>query len=249
MKIAKLLLVCSGLLFLNTSCLVVDVMESIEETSDQVNGSGYVTTEQRNLPKFDSVEMSTAGKVYITYGTEQEVSVTVDENIAQYITTSVHGGKLFISTSRGVSLSNYRLIVNLTMTDLEELVTNSSGDIIGQNTFEVDRISLVTNSSGDISLDLEADQLYSRISSSGDLFLSGSVVYHEATISSSGNIHAFNLITDTTKITINSSGDAEVYASRLLDVRINSSGDLRYKGYPTIYQSISSSGRIIDANH
>jgi len=224
------------------------VLDSVDESNDQINGSGYIVSESRSLPKFDSVEMNTAGKVYITHGSEQEVTVTVDNNIAEYITTSVHGGRLIIGTRSGVSLSNFRLIVNVTMTDLEKLVTNSSGDIIGKNTFMVDQISLVTNSSGDISLDMEADQLYSRIFSSGDLYLSGVVKKHEATISSSGNIHAFNLITGTAKITINSSGDAEVYVSYLLDVKINSSGDLFYKGSPTLYQSISSSGRIIDAN-
>jgi hypothetical protein len=92
-------------------------------------------------------------------------------------------------------------------------------------------------------LELVADHL-----SSGDLFLYGSVYNHEAVISSSGDLIAFNLITDTTKIMINSSGDAEVFAARLLYVTINSSGSLYYKGHPKIYQTISSSGRIIDAN-
>lgn len=244
MKSAKFLLVI--LLLLNSSCLIIDVSDSID--NDKVRGSGYLVTEQRELPEFNSVEMCTAGKVYITYGTEQEVSVVVDQNIAEFITTSVHDGTLYIGTERGVSLSNYKLIVNLTMTDLEELVTCSSGDIIGKNKFTGDRVGLVTNSSGDICLDLEADRLTTRISSSGDIYLSGSVDLHEATISSSGDLYAFNLFTYTTKINISSSGNAEVYASRLLDVRISSSGDLHFKGHPTIYQSLSSSGRIIDKN-
>jgi hypothetical protein len=246
MKSVRLLFVCVFFLLLNTSCLIIDVSDSLE--NDKIRGSGYLTTEQRTLPEFNSVEMSTPGKVYITYGTEQEVSVVVDQNIAEFITTSVHNGQLYIDTKQGVSLSNYKLIINLTMTDLEELVTSSAGDIIGKNKFTADRVGLVINSSGDICLELEADQLNTRISSSGDIYLIGSVVLHEATISSSGDLHAFNLVTTTTKISINSSGNAEVYASRLLDVRISSSGDLYYKGYPTIYKSISSSGRIFDSN-
>lgn len=248
MKTKKLFLLILGLISLNTACLIIDVSDSIEDSNGKIKGSGYLITEQRTLPLFNSVEMNTAGKVYVTYGMEQEVLVVVDQNIAEYITTSVYDGKLYIGTKRGVSLSNYKLIINLTMTDVEELVTNSSGDIIGNNKFVADRVGLLINSSGDICLDLEADQLYTRISSSGDLLLSGAVVYHEATLASSGDLYAFNLITDTTKITICSSGNAEVYAVRLLDVRISSSGDLYFKGYPTIYQSISSSGRIFDKN-
>jgi hypothetical protein len=245
MKRSLLLLSICLLLLLNSSCLIVDVADGLDET---ISGSGHIITESRALPQFNSVIMNMAGKVYLVYGDEQEVTVTVDQNIAEYIITSVQNGKLVIETARGVSLSNYKLIINLTMTDLEELVTNSSGDIIGKNLFYADVVNLTINSSGDISLDLEANQLYSRISSSGDLFLSGSVPIHQATISSSGDLHAFNLVTDTTKITLNSSGNAEVYVSRLLDIRINSSGDLFFKGHPTIYKSISSSGRIYDSN-
>ena len=248
MKIAKLFLVILGLIVLNTSCLVVDVIDSVDESNDKINGSGHLISISRDLPEFDSVDMNTSGKVYITQGSEQEVSVTVDDNIAEYIMTTVRGRRLIIGTKSGFSLSNFRLIVNLTMNDLEELVTNSSGDFIGKNTISVDRLGLVTNSSGNISLDLQVEQLYSRILSSGDLYLSGVVNKHEASIYSSGNIHAFNLITDTTKIIINSSGDAEVYVSNILDVRINSSGDVFYRGYPTVYQSITSSGRLFEAN-
>ena len=246
MKSTRLLFVILFLLLLNSSCLIIDVSDSFK--NDRITGSGYLITEQRTLPAFNAVEMSTAGKVYITYGTEQEVTVVVDQNIAEFITTSVHNGKLYIGTEHGISLSNYKLIINLTMTDLEKLVTSSSGDIIGKNQFSVDRVGLVTNSSGDICIDLEADRLCTRISSSGDIYLSGSVALHEATISSSGDVYAFNLITATTKISISSSGNAEVYASRLLDVKISSSGDVYFKGYPTIYQSLSSSGKIFDSN-
>lgn len=248
MKTAKLLFFILGLLLLNTSCLLVDVIDSVDETHNQITGSGHLISLSRDLPEFNSVEMNTSGKVYITQGSEQEVSVTVDENIAEYIITTVRGGRLIISTKSGISLSNFRLIVNLTMTDLEELVTNSSGDFIGKSTFKVDRMSLVTNSSGNISLNLDADQLYSRILSSGDLYLSGVAKKHVATIHSSGNIYAFNLFTEAAKITINSSGDAEVYVSNLLEVIINSSGDVFYKGHPTLHHSINSSGRLIDAN-
>lgn len=245
MKTTKLLFAFLILLLLNTSCLIID---AVEDSNDRVRGTGYLITEQRTLPEFNSVEMNTAGKVYISYGAEQEVTVTVDQNIAEYITTSVHDGKLYIGTQRGVSLSNYKLIITLTMTDLEELVTNSSGDIIGQNKFEADVVSLVTNSSGDISLELAANQLYSRISSSGDIYLSGVVDRHDAMISSSGDLIAFNLVTDTAKIILSSSGDAQIFASRLLYATISSSGSLYYKGNPTIYPTLSSSGRLVNAN-
>jgi len=112
MNRAKLLSIALVLIVLNVSCFIIDVTDSTDESNDRVKGSGYLITDSRTLPNFNSVAMNTAGKVYITYSSEQELVVTVDQNIAEYIITSVHNGKLFIDTKRGVSLSNYKLIVN-----------------------------------------------------------------------------------------------------------------------------------------
>jgi hypothetical protein len=244
----KIFLILIVLVFSSVSCMVRDGILSSNHTDKQVDGSGYRVTEIRPLPYFHSVHMSTEGKVYVTQGNEQEVAVTVDDNAAKYISTTVRNNKLVIGKISGVQLSQVNLVVNVTMTDLEKLATSSSGDIIGTYTLRGNYVSLITSSSGFIRLDLEAEQLYSSLSSSGDLFVSGSVPLHRSIISSSGDLHAFNLNTDTTEITLSSSGNAQVYAYRLLDVTLSSSGSLYYKGEPNLTHRISSSGRIIKVN-
>lgn len=245
MKRGYLVITFLVLVSLNTACVIRDASISPDE---RIHGSGNLITETRNLPDFRSVNMTTAGKVNITYGTEQAASVTVDDNLVEHITTKVSHGKLVIGIEPNVQLSNLHLTVNLTMTDLEELMTSSAGSIEGQNRFEADFVSLVLSSAGHIILELQADELSSNLSSAGSLFLSGSIKEHQATVSSAGNLHAFNLLTETTKITVSSAGNAEVYASGLLDATISSTGSVYYKGNPTIHQTITSLGRLINAN-
>ena len=229
------------------SCTIVE--DSIShDPSDRIRGSGDLITEVRTLPDFHSVHISTAGKVNVTYGTKQQASVTVDDNVLEYITTTVSDGRLDIGVWHGVQLSRFSLTVNLTMTDLEELSASSAGSFVGKNKFKADFVAFALSSAGDISLDIEADQVNSSLSSAGDLFLTGTANKHQAVLSSAGDLHAFNLITNTTTVIVSSAGDAEVFANDLLDVTISSVGSVYYRGYPRIRQHISSLGKLINRN-
>ena len=97
-------------------------------------------------------------------------------------------------------------------------------------------------------LKLIADQLNSMSNSAGNLFLKGKVTEHNVMLSSAGNLSAFELLADTTTIILNSAGSAQVYASKLLDVTINSVGSVFYKGDPVIIQHLNSIGRVYSAN-
>ncbi len=242
------LVICIVLVSAGTSCILLDDTSLWPERSEGIRGSGKLVTETRTLPYFHSVHISTAGKVYVTQGPGQAVSVTADDNVLEYITTSVIDGRLVIGVEHGVRLSNFTLRLNLTMKDLQELSTSSAGSIIGRNRFEADNVRLASSSAGDIRLDLEANEVRSLLSSAGDFFLRGNVETHEAVLTSAGDLHAFDLITNVTRITVSSAGDAEVFATDLLDVTINSVGSVFYKGHPQIRLNISSLGRLVDSN-
>lgn len=244
----RIFLLIVALLSLNTSCLIIDVNDEFNDCDEFFEGSGFLQTEIRALPDFNSVDMTTAGKVFVSSGAEQQVSITVDDNLIEFITTTVRNGKLFIGTKSGVSLSNMNLTVNLTMTDMNELIASSAGSIVGRNKFAAESVRLILSSAGNIRLDVEADRIYSNLSSAGNLYLSGNVREHNAIVSSAGNLYAFDLTTDTTKITLSSVGNAEVYVTQLLEATLSSIGSLYYKGHPTIYKNLSSKGKVIDKN-
>ena len=86
-----------------------------------IRGSGNLVTELRSVGSFHSVDLTAVGNVNITFDPGQQVSVTVDDNIMEYITTMVSGGTLTIGVEPGISVTHLNLTVDLTMTDLEEL--------------------------------------------------------------------------------------------------------------------------------
>jgi len=235
---------CSVLVLLIISCKENSTISSPE----LIVGSGQLVTEVRSLNNFYSVELSTVGKVNVTYGTVQKVSVTVNDNILEFIRTIVSNGKLIIDVEPGKRFSNFNLTVDLTVTDLEELSNSGAGSINGKNKFKVDSVRLDLNGAGEINLKLEADRLNSSLSGAGNIVLSGKVSTHQIEHSGAGNLLAFDLITETTIINLSGAGKAEVYVNQLLDATISSAGSVYYKGHPTIIQNITGSGSLIDAN-
>lgn len=228
----------------------IEGLEDLEEelTGDFISGSGVLITEPLELPEFHSIENMTAGRVNLTYGTTQSVSVTADDNINEYFTAEVRNSKLVITKKRNAKLKDYELIYDITITDLEELTVNSAGSFVGTNKFEAGDVVLTTNSAGSISLELETNELLSYVNSAGSIKLSGIVYEHRAFVSSAGSLYAFDLSTNKTIINLSSVGCAEVYVTEILDATVSSLGSLYYKGNPQVYQTVTSFGRVINAN-
>jgi hypothetical protein len=235
---------CSALLLFSLSCK----KSPTDSSSETIVGSGTLVTEVRSLAQFHSVDLNTVGNLNVTQGAGQEVSVTINDNILQYIQTTVSNGKLIIDVEPGHQFSNFNLTVDITMTDLEALSNMGAGSISGINTFKVDSVSLALTGAGEINFQIEADQLNSSLSGAGNIVLSGTVSTHQIGLSGAGNILAFELITETSTINLSGAGRAEVYVNQLLDVTISGAGSVYYKGQPTIIQNITGSGSLIDAN-
>jgi len=228
--------------------MIEDLSTDPETDKIKIKGSGNVISKDIEVPYFNSIFMNTAGLVTIAHGTEQNVTIIVDDNVLEYLNIHVQNDALVIEVVDDIALSDYDLTVDVNMTDLESLTTNSAGSIRGLTTFEESQINLILNSAGNIYLDIKANHVNSVCNSAGNLFLSGQVTDHDVMLSSAGNLFAFGLLTDTTSIILNSAGNAQVFALKLLNVTINSVGSVFYKGDPVIIQHINSMGRVFSAN-
>lgn len=219
-----------------------------DSTKHNIYGSGNITTEERTVPFFNSIHHATVGQVNITYGNTHQVTVITDDNIQKYVKTEVKGEELFIYIESDSGLSNFKLTINIKVTDIKSITTSSAGNIKSTNTLISDKLAVNILSAGNISLDIETKELHSNLFSAGNLFLTGKTVNHYSGLFSAGNLQAFNFKTDTTIISINSAGNAFVNVSDLLDATLTSAGSLYYKGHPQIISRVHSIGNIVNSN-
>lgn len=234
----KLLLALLPVLTIVSSCTYI--------TGKRVRGNGNVTTQERTVSTFSGVNTSGFFDVYVVNGPSTNVKIEAEDNLIPYIETNVEGNILKIRTKEGFSLRPKRKVnVYVTAPAFSEVKLSGSGNIISQNQISnSSKIELGISGSGDIKASVNAPSVDADISGSGNIHLEGQVKDFDGHVSGSGDIRAMDLKSETTKVEINGSGNADVFASVQLNVEVRGSGDVKYKGNPQISSDIKGSGSV-----
>ena len=242
-----------GNLILRTALILTTLVLSacgtivFQGNRNAVRGSGNVVEETRSLSGVTGVNLATLGDLTIELGDTESLRIEAEDNLMEYIETDVRNGGLRIGTQEDVNLDPRRPVnYYLTVKGLDTIVISSSGDIQAPD-LEAEGFSITIASSGDLEMGvLNADTLEVDISSSGNLEIKGGEVKTQnVTISSSGKHTARDLASAEAEVHLNSDGSATIWVQDNLDANLSSSGDLRYRGNPTLNATTTSSGDVI----
>ena len=211
-----------------------------------IRGSGNLITESRSVSDFDRLDLSGSGKLILTQGETERLTVETDDNVMEHIMTEVRSGTLHLGTDvrQGVVVDPTKLIFTLQVTNLNGLNVSGSGSVEAE-TMQTSSLDIDISGSGTAQIDtLTADRLRVDISGSSDVEIAGEVADARIDISGSGNIDAGNLRSETVDITISGSGTATAWATETLDVDLSGSSTVNYYGEPTVNSSTSGSGTV-----
>jgi hypothetical protein len=238
MKTTKLL--TAGLCLLLASLIMV---------SCKIKGKGDVVTETFQVSAFTAVDNTIEADIYLTQSPLQSVEIEAQPNIIDNITLEVTDGTLTIGEKKHLG-KHEPIRININVPEISRIKLSGSGNMFTTNTFESPgNFSTVIIGSGNIDVKCNTyAKVISDIIGSGNIMLTGVAPQQEISISGSGNVHAFNMLTHITDISISGSGTCQVAADSLLNVSISGSGDVYFKGTPTISSNITGSGTIHNAN-
>jgi hypothetical protein len=211
-----------------------------------VSGSGSVVSEHRSVPDFDKVELDISGIVEITRDSVFDIEVSEYENLISHISTKVQGGTLLIRHDPAtLNVRNSLATVKISMPAVSELSISGSG-IISINSGFRELNSINISGSGEVktSEDIETSSLAIVISGSGTATIAGTAEQLNTNISGSGNINAYDLVSQNATCIISGSGNAFVNVVKNLNATISGSGNVIYIGTPTMTVNISGSGKI-----
>lgn len=188
------------------------------DANQTIVGSGKAQTERRTLPAFTGIITLLPVPTKVVCQEQQDVAITIDDNILPYIQTEVVDGKLRITTSPNVKISinssASQVIIKVPRTSsIESLgVGNIAVTNITGSTFEV-------HSSG-----------------SGNITLTGTTQH--LTVNSTGNgvVTAKDLLAEQAKVNVMGIGNVQVYVSQRLEAIITGLGNITYFGNPSIVQ-------------
>lgn len=239
------------------------------DTSVNVNcvqGDGARVSETRDLDGYTSIALNLDADVYITEASDFALTITAQKNIIDEITTEVLGEVLEINNARCLRQEK-TVRIDIALPTLTGLEVDGSGDVYGESSFTAneldiwvkgsggielaaitDKTQIELGGSGNVFLDLQTNVLLSKVKGTGDLHMAGTANYHNGDVNASGNLNAFDFITDHTDLIMQGVGDANVYADSVLTVDILGSGNVNYKGTPSVSVKISGTGEVKDVN-
>lgn len=209
-------------------------------------GSNNIT-EPRDLENFHSIVINTVGNLKITQGPEFDVKLTGPDNVVPLILTDVQNNVLNIS-SQNCFNGSYELVIEITAPDIRLISMAGVGNIETTNTIASEEVTIQLTGIGDVNATLNVEKVHTLISGQGTITYTGLADFHELICSGQFSLKSYDLITNHTSIRIIGSGDSEITANENLDVVIEGSGNVYYKGSPQINSNITGSGAVINAN-
>lgn len=106
------------LLFLSTTIVIA-------QKKEKITGSKTVTTEQKEIGKFSSLEIADNLEVYLGRGEKPEIKIEADDNLHDIITIDLEDNVLRLYTSKE-AIKYKKLIVRVTYTNDLNLVTSKN---------------------------------------------------------------------------------------------------------------------------
>lgn len=221
-----------AVLFVLISCKIETGIERIELSLD-------------TLP-FDRITLESSSDVRIIQSDAHRVVIQGRERDVDDIEVRVINDHLTIEEN-----GNHPddLLIQVFVPEISDLESTGSSIIFGESFFTQTRnMDIRLSGSGEIDFAIETDDLDIELTGSGYVYLEGDVQTLDVDLSGSGWVRSFSLESELTDVTIDGSGSAEVTVLTDLDVFISGSGDVFFKGHPSINAQITGTGSVIDAN-
>lgn len=213
---------------------------------EQVQGSGRIVKQVRQVGNFNGLAMGLPGHVELRIGNSEGVTIEADDNLLPLVDTVIENGTLQIRPSkRNLSLQSKSIRIVVQARSIERLSLGGAGSI-DADPLRARKLDVDLGGSGSINLKgVESDTLAVAVGGSGDLkAASGTVGKLSVSIGGSGDVDLGRVQTNSASVTIAGSGEATVWPRNALSATIAGSGDVRYYGDPQVSKSTVGSGGV-----
>ncbi len=158
-------------------------------------------------------------------------------------------GELKIRMRLTKMLSGENISATVYYKNIDAVEANEGSRISSEATFEATAFDIKAKEGAQIKIKINVDRLTARIGNGSTVTVSGTTKNQDVLINSGGIYEAKKLQTNQTIITANAGGDADVYATDLVDAKVRAGGDIRIFGKPKqINQKIVAGGTIKEGN-
>ena len=230
--------------------LIISANLNAQFFTKKVKGNGDIITKTRSVSNYDKIGVAGAFDVKLFKGKEGEITIKADENLMEYIITEVKNGNLKIKSKKGYNIrASKTIVITVPFDDISAVSLAGSGDIYSDDVIDSSNLKLSLAGSGNFNLAISTKKLTSSIAGSGNLTLKGDANEFTCSIAGSGNINAYDLKAKVATVKIAGSGNVKVHVTNEIHAKSAGSGNIYYKGNPSIEKTSSAgSGSIVKKN-
>lgn len=178
-----------------------------------------------------------------------ENKVVIDGSGSEDVEIVNKNGELKIRMRLTKMLSGDNISATVYYKNIDAIEANEGSRISSEATFEATTFDIKAKEGSQIKIKINVGRLTARIGNGSTVTVSGTATNQDVLINSGGIYEAEKLETNQTIITANAGGDADVYATDLVDAKVRAGGDIRIFGKPKqINQKIIAGGTIKEGN-
>ena len=157
-------------------------------------------------------------------------------------------GELKIRMPLTKLLSGDNISATVYFKELTAVEANEKSRIASEATFEATGFDIIAKEGSEIKIKLLVDRLTAKIANGSKVNVEGNAATQDILINSGGIFNAEKLQTSQTFITANAGGNANIYATNIVDAKVRGGGVITIYGKPKqINQKIVAGGRIEEA--
>ena len=155
-----------------------------------IKGHGPLITKDYQVSGFHGIEASNGFDVILVQGNSEGLTLTVQENLPEFITVKVDQGILKIYSDKNI-MTTQPMKARISFKDISSLHVSGGGDISSETpAINAQNMDLGISGGGDIVFNLNANTLGCDISGGGDLKLNGNIKDYNIRLSGGGDVRS-----------------------------------------------------------
>ena len=201
---------------------------------------------EKNVGDFTKVTSFDQIDVYLVKSNENKV--VIDGKEANEVELVNKSGELKIRMPLEKILGGDHISVTVYFNNLSAVEANEGSRIACGDKIKATSFEIKAKEGSQIRLTLEVGKLNVRVANGSTINLEGSADNQDVLVNSGGIFEAKNFKTNQTVIALNAGGEADIYATDLVEAKVRAGGDITIYGKPKqINQKVIAGGSIEEA--
>lgn len=198
---------------------------------------------EKNVGEFTKVTSFDQIDVLLVEGNEYKVILSgADSDQVELVNKN---GELKIRMPLTKMLTGDNVSATVYYTKLEAIEANEGSRISSEDIFTTTAFDVIAKEGSQIKIKLDVSRLSLRVANGSVVNVQGKATNQDIIVNSGGIYEAKKLLTNQTVITTNAGGEADIYATELVDAKVRAGGDITVYGNPKqLNQKIIAGGKV-----